>query len=215
MRVQTRRAAPPTTPVVRWILRCLPALAMAAVLVIGGVWSGTVRHDPLPAFLARWGYDLSALRAGRLFTLVTMALFPTSHSDWLPMLLQTTALVALAGWFAGRWWAVAAFWGPNVVGTVLVSLCVVWPLDRAGFRFAHGWATEPDSGASVGIYGTLGFLLALLPRRVRWFALAAMAAWLILDIVRERHVWNLEHLAGYLLGALLGVGSSGQWDSSQ
>lgn len=186
--------------------RLLPALGMAVLLIGGGIGSGTIRHDPSPAFLARWGYDLDALRAGRLHTLFTMTLFPTAHSDWLPMLLQTVVLVALIGWFAGAWWAVIAFWGPTIVGTALVSLCIIWPLDAAGVGFAHRWATEPDSGASVGIYGARGFLLALLPRRVRWLAVAAMTAWLVLDIAREHHVWNSEHLGGYLLGVLLGAG---------
>ena len=199
-----RWVAPPASVVVR----TPPALGMALLLVIGGIWSGTIRHDPSPAFLARWGYDLDALRAGRVHTLLTMTIFPTAHSDWLPMLLQAVALVALIGWFAGPWWALAGFWIPNVIGTALVSLCVIWPLDAAGYRFAHGWATEPDSGASVGIYGALGFLLALLPRRLRWLAVAAMAAWLILGILRERHVWNTEHLGGYLLGVSLAVATT-------
>jgi len=187
--------------------RLVPAAGLAALFLAGGVWSGTIRHDPSPAFLARWGYDLDMLRSGRWYTLLTMTFFPTAHSDWLPMLLQTVLLVALAGWCAGPWWAVAAFWAPNIVGTALVSLCVVWPLDIAGLAFAHGWATEPDSGASVGIYGALGFLLAHLPRRLRWIAVGGMTAWLILDIARERHVWNIEHLGGYLLGVMLAVGS--------
>lgn len=182
----------------------IPAAGMAAALVAGGVWSGTIRQDPLPAFLSRWGYDLAMLRAGRPHTLVTMALFPTAHGDWLPMLAQTVLLVALAGWCAGPWRAVAAFWLPNIVGTALVSLCVVWPLDARGYPFAHGWATEPDSGASVGIYGALGFLLARLPRPLRWVAVGGMIAWLALDIARERHVWNVEHLGGYALGVALG-----------
>ncbi len=110
---------------------------------------------------------------------------------------------ALAGWCAGAWQAVAAFCLPNLVGTALLSLGIIWPLDAAGFAFAHRWATEPDSGASVGIYGTLGFLLALLPRPLRWVALAGMAAWLVLAIVHERHVWNIEHLGGYALGVSL------------
>lgn len=189
------------------VARALPALGIALLLIIGGVWSGTIRHDPSPAFLARWGYDLDALRTGHVHTLFTMTIFPTAHSDWLPMLVQVVALVALIGWFAGVWWAVAGFWVPNVVGTALVSLCVVWPLDAAGYGFAHDWATEPDSGASVGIYGALGFLLALLPRRLRWLAVAGIAAWLVLAIARERHVWNTEHLGGYLLGVTLGMGS--------
>ncbi|MGI8856956.1 MAG: hypothetical protein ACR2JW_14510 [Thermomicrobiales bacterium] len=187
--------------------RLLPALGMALVLLLGGVWSGTIRHDPSPAFLARWGYDLDALRGGRIHTLVTMTLFPTAHDDWLPMLLQTVALVALAGWFAGAWRAVAAFWAPNIAGTALVSLCVVWPLDAAGYRFSHNWATEPDSGASVGIYGALGFVLALLPRRLCWVVIAGVAAWLVLAIIRERHVWNIEHLGGAMLGLILGIDS--------
>jgi hypothetical protein len=197
-------------------VRLLPALGMALAFLLGGIWSGTAWQDPSPAFLARWGYDLDALRGGRLYTLVTMTLFPTAHDDWLSMLLQTVALVALAGWLAGAWWAVAAFWGPNIVGTALVSLCVIWPFDAAGYRFAHGWATEPDSGASVGIYGALGFVLALLPRRLRWVALAALAAWLLLAIARERHVWNIEHCGGYLLGIALGTGRmSGPHGSSE
>jgi hypothetical protein len=156
------------------------------------------------------------LWSGRLFTLFTMTIFPTAHSDWLPMLLQVVALVALIGWFAGPWWAVAGFWIPNIFGTALVSLFVIWPLDAAGYRFAHGWATEPDSGASVGIYGALGFGLALLPRRLRWLAVAAMAAWLILSIHRERHVWNTEHLGGYLLGVALGMASTrGRYATSE
>jgi len=183
--------------------RFAPAAGMAALLIIGGVWSGAIRHDPSPTFLARWGYDLAMLRAGRLHTLVTMTLFPTTHSDWLPMLIQTVLLVALAGWCAGAWRAVAAFWLPNLVGTALVSLGIIWPLDAAGFAFAHCWATEPDSGSSVGIYGTLGFLLALLPRPLRWVALAGMAVWFVLAIVHERHVWNIEHLGGYALGVSL------------
>jgi hypothetical protein len=177
---------------------------MAAALIAGGVWSGTIRRDPTPDFLARWGYDLDALRAGRVHTLVTMTLFPTARSDWLPMLVQVTALVALLGWVAGPWWALAGFWVPNIVGTALVSLGIIWPLDARGVGFAHAWATEPDSGASVGIYGALGCLLALLPRRIRWFAVAAMGAWLALSIPRERHVWNVEHLSGYLVGVALG-----------
>lgn len=189
----------------RILPRLIPAVGMAMALVAGGLWSGTIRHDPSPAFLARWGYDLDMLRAGRLHTLATMALFPTAHGDWLPMLAQTASLVALAGWCAGPWRAVAAFWLPNIAGTALVSLCVVWPLDARGYRFAHGWATEPDSGASVGIYGALGFLLARLPRPLRWVAVGGMAAWLVLDSVRERHVWNIEHLGGYALGVPLGT----------
>lgn len=200
-RMRAKRAMPSVTSAVR----LLPALGMAAALVAGGIWSGAIWHDPSPAFLARWGYDVGALRAGRLSTLVTMTLFPTAHSDWLPALLQTVVLVACIGWFAGPWWAIAGFWLPNLVGTALVSLGIIWPLDAAGYRFARGWATEPDSGASVGIYGALGFLLALLPRPLRWLAVAAMAAWLLLDIVCERHVWNVEHLGGYLLGVSLGT----------
>jgi hypothetical protein len=198
---QREQNAPPASIAVR----ALPALGMTALLVIGGMWSGTIRHDPSPAFLARWGYDLDALRAGRIDTLFTMTLFPTAHSDWLPMLLQSIILVALMGWFAGPWWAVAGFWVPNIFGTAVVSLCIIWPLDAAGYGFAHGWAIEPDSGASVGIYGALGFLLALLPRRLRRLPVMAMAAWLILGIVRERHVWNTEHLGGYLLGVSLAM----------
>jgi hypothetical protein len=194
----------------RCAIRLIPAVVMAALLVLGGIWSGAIRHDPSPAFLARWGYDLDALRAGRIHTLLTMAIFPTARSDWLPMLAQTTALIALVGWFAGVWWAIVAFWLPNIVGTALVSLCVIWPLDALGIRFAHEWAAEPDSGASVGIYGALGFLLALLPRRFRWFVVTAMAAWLIADIARERHVWNIEHLGGYLLGV-----GAGRWAANR
>lgn len=183
----------------------LPALGMAVALVAGGFWSGTIHRDPSPAFLARWGYDLDALRAGRVRTLVTMTLFPTVHSDWLPMLLQTVLLVALVGRVAGAWWAVAGFWAPNLVGTALVSLCLIWPLEAAGRPFARRWATEPDSGASVGIYGALGFLLARLPRPWRRWALIAMAAWLVRDVARERHVWNVEHLGGYAIGLSLGL----------
>lgn len=197
------------SPFIRGVARLLPAFGMAIALIAGGVWSGAIRHDPSPAFLARWGYDLDALRIGRLDTLVTMALFPTASGDWLPMMLQTVTLVALIGWYAGAWWAVTAFWIPNVIGTALVSLCVIWPLDVAGYQFAHGWATEPDSGASVGIYGAFGFLLALMPRRVRRVMVAGMAGWLILGIVRERHVWNVEHLGGYVLGVTLAIGKMG------
>lgn len=167
------------------------------------LWSGTTRHDPVPTFLAHWGYDLDMLRAGRWYTLVTMTLFPTAHSDWLPMLTQTVLLVALAGWCAGPWWGVAAFWLPNLVGTALVSLGVIWPMDVAGVAFAHRWAMEPDSGASVGIYGALGFLLALLPRPLRWVAIGGVAAWILVAVVRERHVWNIEHCGGYVLGVSL------------
>lgn len=177
---------------------------MAIALTVGGIWSGTIRHDPSSAFLANWGYDLNALCAGRLHTLVTMTLFPTAHSDWLSMLVQVTALVAILGWIAGPWWALAGFWLPNIVGTALVSLCIIWPLDARSVGFAHAWATEPDSGASVGIYGALGCLLALLPHRIRWFAVAVVGAWLTLSIAREHHVWNVEHLSGYLVGVLLG-----------
>ncbi len=187
----------------RMLTRLAPAVGMAVALIAGGIWSGTIRHDPAPAFLAHWGYDLDILRAGRWYTLVTMTLFPTAHSDWLPMLGQTVLLVALAGWCAGPWWAVAAFWLPNLVGTALVSLGIIWPLDAAGVAFAHRWAMEPDSGASVGIYGALGFLLPLLPRPLRWVAIGGMAAWLLVAVVRERHVWNIEHCGGYVLGVLL------------
>src|SRR5258708_5394395 len=83
--------------------RSAPALGMALLLIVSGIWSGTIRHDPAEAFLAHWGYDFDALRAGRFSTLVTMTLFPTAHSDWLSMFLQVTALVALVGWFAGAW----------------------------------------------------------------------------------------------------------------
>lgn len=201
VRAYTHRVVEPRS----LMLRCVPALGMAALLVGGGVWSGTIRRDPSPAFLARWGYDLDTVRAGRVHTLFTMTLFPTAHGDWLPMLLQVTALTAVVGILAGPWRALAAFWMPNIVGTALVSLCVIWPLDALGVRFAHGWATEPDSGASVGIYGALGCALAFLPRRVRWFALTALALWLVLAIARERQVWNAEHLAGFIVGVNIGL----------
>lgn len=193
----------------RWTLalaRRTPfTLGLLALLLVCGVATGSLwRPVATSVLLAQVGYGPPALRAGRLWTLLTgipFALYP-----W--MVLTIAFIIGLfVGAYeyrAGTTRAAVVFLTAQIGGAYLAAVAVIQPLADRGWAPAIDWAGRLDVGASAGAYGCAGALTAGLPRRWRAVARVGLVAFLLGQLAVTRRIWDVEHLLAAPLGIVLG-----------
>lgn len=177
-------------------------LVMLAAGAIGGSMFRPIEDDP--NLLRRVGYGVDALRDGRLWTLVTSALF-----TWQPWMLQTIALSILLfvvplELVAGTRRTAVAFFVGHLTGYLLASLLVAWPLAALGV----GWGKELDAaidvGASAGAFGCAAALTWFLPRSLTRPAQVGLAVYLGFWLLSTERIWDVEHAIAAVAGFVLG-----------
>ena len=185
-------------------LRRIPfTLGLLGVLILCAVLInlfGEIRGHS--AFLQRGGYGLSALREGRIWTLLTgifLAVYP-----WL--VAGNLWLIALfVGGYearAGSKRAALVFFATQIGGALLTAVAIVWPLTATGWPWAQHLEQASDLGASVGALGCAAALTAGFARQWRVTARTVLFGALAALLLITHRIWDIEHL----LAAVLGVG---------
>ncbi len=148
-------------------MRKVPFTALMLVVVAAaGVWSVSVLHPLSPALTERWGFAPADLQHPlEWWRIVASALVTTGRRAFFEALLALALVTGMTEWRAGTAWAAVGFWGGHVGSVLVESLLVALPMWWLGWPLGKELATVPGVGASAAYVGSLGLLVALLPRR--------------------------------------------------
>jgi hypothetical protein len=135
-------------------------------------------------------------------------------------LLGVAFFVGVAEWRAGTVWAAATFWGAHLGALLVESLAIALPFAWLHLPLGDDLAASSGVGASAGYLGSLGLVVATLPRRWSYRAAGAILVLLIVLIVipvgqdDARAVWLTDGIC-HLLAFCIGFGSREWWRRKQ
>ncbi len=154
-------------------------LCMVIILIGVAWWTNSALQALTQEWMNRLGFaprDLWFLRWWRLI----LSAFVTSGGLTFWLALAMVAITSgVAEWLAGSVSAVLVFWGVHLLTLVTEALLFTLPLHQLGFTQARGLFFSRDVGPSAGYMGSLGFIVAFLPRPWRWVALGGILAYLL------------------------------------
>ena len=187
--------------------RLLRRTPLTVILFLGvfttGVITGTVAKGAWPWLMERFGWDLNALREGRLYAPWVGLLFasrPGEHPTMLSMLLLGAGILEYC---RGSGVAAAGFFILGPLASILTVL-LLWPLEIFGVSWVKAFLFTPDMGSSGASLVCWGLLLGGERGRWRGFVLAGTAISLVLLLVFLPERYAADHLVSFLTG--LGVG---------
>lgn len=196
------------SPKIRPSFNRLPlTLSLFSVILVIGVVTQTIGRDYWPALVKRGGWDLVTLQHGRLFAAWIGLFFSSMPGDFYGILLLLLLMVGPLEYRRGTRMALLAFF---VIGPLasIVTLLVLWPIANAGVDYIHVALYTPDMGASTACLVCLGIFLV--GEKGRWRNILLIGVLAVLGGLFYRDaVYNVDHLAGYLIG--LGAGALIWW----
>lgn len=140
-------------------------LSLALLLLVFGLWSGSL-WNPLPkAWVRGWGYcpqDLLNLDIVRFFA---CALVTAGGGVFFRALAMTCLSVGLTEHLTGSRRAFFVFWGTHLATLLVESLLIALPLNWAGIQAGEPLVLVRDVGPSAGYFGSLGYALAKTDKR--------------------------------------------------
>ena len=133
------------------------------------IWINRLGFAPRDFWLFRWE---------RLFlsALVTAG----GITFWLA-LVMVAITSGVSEWKTGSFRAVVAFWGVHLVTLIMESALFLLPLHQLGFPQARAVFFSRDVGPSAGYMGSLGYVIALLPKPWRWLVFWAIMIFLVVS----------------------------------
>jgi phosphatidylglycerol lysyltransferase len=154
-------------------------------------------------------YGLPAMREGRWASFLVGMFFVPDPFLYLPIL---ALLIGVAGTYerrVGHWQTAVIVVGGQIAGALVAAL-LLWPFAGSGWSWAATLALEVDTGISAGGFAALGALSAVMQpiwrRRIR----IAVSAYLVAMLAQAGLLWDLEHLASWLIGLAVGPALAGR-----
>ena len=154
-------------------------LFMLLILLVVAWYTNSYFQVLTRAWMSRLGFaprDFWLFRWERLFlsAMVTSGGF----TFWLA-LVMVAVTSGVAEWMTGSLRAVVAFWGVHLVTLVMEALIFSLPLRQLGFTLARGLFFSRDVGPSAGYMGSLGYIVAFLPKPWRWIVFSLILVYLV------------------------------------
>jgi hypothetical protein len=195
-------------------------LMLALVVAFGLVTHSPLHHLPLSS-LGHLSYAPTDLAHPTAWWRLVVSAGPTEggRAFW-EALLGVAFFVGVAEWRAGTSWAAATFWGAHVGALVVESLVVGLPFAWLHLPMGDDLAASGGVGASAGYLGSLGLVVATLPRHWRYRAAGSMLVLLIVLLVipvgqdDERAVWLTDGMC-HLVAFCIGFGAREYWRRRQ
>lgn len=205
------RAAPSrpqlsTLRITGWVLlRRLPLTAgLFSLVLLAGVLTGTVLRESFPR-LMRWsGWDLPALREGRLYVLWTGLPFSSLPGPRPTMLAILLLGVGTLEYRRGSRATAICFLVLGPLVSVLAVL-LLWPLDALGTSWVRPFLYVPDMGSSSASLLCWGAMVGGTKGTGRFVLLSATLGVLLLPLVLSPGVYGFDHLVAFPLGLLVGA----------
>lgn len=182
------------------VARAFPVtLALTTVIVIIGVLTGTVFRADHQSILDAVGFDLEALKSGRLWTVPAATLIQAQPGIKWHMVLLVLALGPLE-YMAGSLWALLTFFLTDWVSSILTTL-TLWALAGMGSGTAERLVHTPDMGSSAAALGALAAVATMLPGGLAAVALGGLLVFLGASFTW----WELDVATAHLMAAGAGV----------
>jgi hypothetical protein len=199
-RTQEARRRPPLANGALGVLRAFPVtLALTTVVVIIGILTGTVFRADHQSILDAVGFDLEALKSGRLWTMPAATLVQAQPGIKWHMVLLVLALGPLE-YMAGSLWALLVFFLTDWVSSLLTTL-MLWALAGMGSDTAERLVHTPDMGSSAAALGVLAAAGTMLPSGLAAVALGGLFVFLGASFAW----WGLDVATAHLTAAAIGV----------
>jgi phosphatidylglycerol lysyltransferase len=180
------------------------ALSITTVVVIIGILTGTVFRSDHHAIVDAVGFDLHALKTGRMWSIPAATLIPGEPGITWYLALLVLVSVGLLEYLAGSVRALVTFFVTDWVGTPLTTLAL-WGLAKAGSDSADRLVRTADTGPSGAAYGAAAAALALLPRPWREVSSSGLFLYLAVGFSFQRLDVAMAHLISALLGTAIGL----------
>ncbi len=178
--------------------------AILAVLTVVGLTVATVARTDFHQVPNTVGFDLEALKAGRLYLLFPGAL--VQDKPWFPwkILLLIAVFVPPLELIAGARRTAVTFFVSDWLGTLL-ALPVLASASALGSARAAVYLHTPDVGSSSAAFGCIAAFAAGLPNSARILVISSLVAYLLPSLFLVKHVYTVEHLISVFVGFALGL----------
>lgn len=188
------------------VRRARLAPAMAVLTTLLAVATGALSGGTPPSVVARFGFSLDRLRAGRLYVLPVSDWLVYDARHWGSMLLLFAAFAAPLEAVGGPGLLAATFAVGSWGGTLLAALAVRFLGGPLGWHPRPDLVGQPDIGGSVGAWAAAGALNVLVDGRWPWLVWPArMGAGIYLgdQLAAVHGAADVAHPLGFLFGALV------------
>jgi hypothetical protein len=179
-------------------------LALTAAVTVIGVLTGTVFRADHEWILNHVGFDLDALKAGRVWTMPAAMLIQASAGVKWHQPLVLLLFVGLLEYQAGSLRALIAFFLSDWISSPLTILAL-WGLGALDWSTAGELAETPDMGSSAASFGAVAAGAVMLPRPYRETALAVLIVYLVVEYAFEPLDVAMAHSIAAALGGGLGL----------
>ncbi len=194
------------------IIRRIPfTLAMVVLLLLVAWWTHSYFQELARTWVTQLGFaprDFWFLRWERL--ILSAMVTSGGGTFWfaLGMVAFTSGVIE---WINGSWRAGLVFWGIHLATLVLESAMFLLPLHQLGFPQARALFFSRNIGPSAGYVGSLGYLIAFVPKPWRWLAYVAIISILVISLLLPARAGvsqaiklsdDLAHMIAFSLGGL-------------
>jgi hypothetical protein len=188
------------------IRRIRLSLLMIAATMLLAIATGALNGGTSASVVARFGFSLDNLCAGRLYVLPTSDWLVYDVAHWSSMLFLFAIFAAPLEAIGGTALLAETFWPGSWGGTIVASLLVRALSGPLAWHPHPDLVHQADIGGSVGTWacaGALNVLLAHQPARLLWPARVAAGAYLGYQLAAVHGSADVAHPLGFLIGACL------------
>lgn len=175
-------------------------VALFLAILIAGALTATLARGSWPAIMDRFGWDLNALRHGRLYALWAGLLFASTPGEHVSLLGILLLGLGTMEYRRGTRTAAAAFF---LLGPLASILCILllWPLDVLGVSWVRDFLFTPDMGSSSSSLLCWGVFLAGERGRLRDAFFAGTLLTLVVLMALGSQAFLVDHLVAFIFGA--------------
>ena len=189
-----------------WATASVVATVVVAGLATGALWNTMSSGNQLYDSVA---YGLPALQEGRWWTFLTGMFFAPDLFLYVPILVLLVIVASVYERRVGHWQTlVVAIGGQFIAGIVTALFLRVF--ESGGWTWAVDLGRVQDLGLSAGIMALIGALTAVMQPVWRTRVRVGVGAYLIAMVLNSGLLWDVEHLVGFLAGAVLGPWLAGR-----
>jgi phosphatidylglycerol lysyltransferase len=178
-------------------------LTFITAVLISGLITQTIAREAFPDIMQRFGWDLNALKEGRLYTLWVGLLFSSQVGHFYSLLGIGVVGVGALEFMRGSKWAATGFLVIGPMSSIITTLSL-WAAMNLGVNGLGEYLTTPDMGASVSSFVCWGLFITTLKGRWRWILLIGTALALGLFQIFYHAIWNIDHSVAYVIGLVIG-----------
>lgn len=188
-----------------WPIRTFPvSLSLLVTISIAGIAMGAIGHERFESVKEALGFDLQALKHGRLYVLPLGPLVQDRPGFPWKIVLLVLPFTPTLEYLARSWRTAFTFFATDFISTVSATL-LLWGLAGLGSPGAEQYIREPDLGSSSAAFGCAAAAAAMLPGRSRLAAAGLLAAYLVPSLYLVQHVYAVEHVISAVIGFGLGL----------